>query len=988
MSRQALYILILQAISLQVLFAIPSRGQSIEKTIISINLKSATIVEVFSAIENKTNYTFVYHSKLREFDKRFDIEYEIISVAQVLRVVSAQSGIQFKQINNNITANTSKRESKSKKPNIQSQNIGFLKGVVKDAQNNTLTFASIHVDKSNLGTMSGDDGKFYLRLPEGKYKIITSYLGYTDNSMEVNIVKGKTNFIEVEMQENPAILDEVAVYGNLSRGQAKALTQQKNADNVKNVVSYEQFSKYPDRNAAEALQRIPGVALSRDQGEGEQVSVRGMSPRFNAIQVNGQRIPSPDPDNDRAVGLDLLQVDLMESIVINKTLTPDMDGDAIGGTINFNLKQAPEDNILNITAGGGINQQQSNFESWGKDLQSLAVVAGKRFFNDKLGIIAAGSYYRTNRGSLLNQYTYVDNTTEIEEKRNNDYDVKRTRYGLMISPDFRINENHSIKFVANYNVYDDDEIRRKVDYLVGDGEEERETRNRGEYQKHFLYQLVGNHEFKKFKLKYSFNYTKAEEKMPNRTYWRFARDLDYSGFNNEQLFNLSVTDNPGGDIPLVLNRLRFDNNITEDKDLSAKIDVSIPTRIFGIRSKFKTGGKIRFKDRISDQRRSNLTRLDRIENPVLSNGGEFAFEDIRQDDPIVSSLNLGEFSIDEDRGDGEDYTAEENVLATYAMLKLYFSPKFSAVTGLRFERTENIYSGIRADDFSRVNKFTFNNLLPSAQFKYSLKKNQLIRMGYSTGFTRPPFSALIPGPDGIDRDERRIFRKNPEIGPSRANNIDIMFEKYAKNLGLFSVGVFGKFINNQILRERTTEVINDTLFTVTRSVNGETARTIGIEASLVHKFINDGIPLIKWFGINTNYTFTDTEQTIYFEDENEEIATRNVPFRSPKHTFNLGLFYENPNIGLTFTISGVYRSAILKDIGNDEFGDVYFGEQFHLDLSASQQIGKRLSAFIQLNNLTDQDETEHFSDPTESFSRIHQTEGYGFWGSFGIKFEL
>ncbi|MEM8765553.1 MAG: TonB-dependent receptor [Bacteroidota bacterium] len=955
--------------------------QTVLDTKVSVIVEDEPLEVLLKRIEQVSEASFVYSKSIIPLDRKVNKTYENRTIRFIL------SDALPKSISYGIAKNKVILKKRSKKATPPCQGYGTVSGTVVDGRGNFLSFATIMVDGTRNGTTSEVDGRFSLRLPAGEQTLRAKYIGYQDTEIAVNVRVNENTELSIVLQENVAELQGVEVYGTLTRGQAKALNQQKNAENIKNVVSYEQFSKYPDRNAAEALQRIPGIALSRDQGEGELVSIRGLSPRFNAIQVNGTRIPSPDPDTDRAVGLDLLQADLMESIVVNKTLTPDMDGDAIGGTVNFNLKQAPDKPILNVAASGGFNQQQSEFEDLGQDLQAFSVVLGRRFFNEKLGFIGAGSYYRTNRGSLLNQFIYTeDDNVIIEEKRNNDYDVRRVRYGVMFSPDVRFDEKNSLKFLINYNIYDDDEIRRRVDYLVGDGEEEREIRNRGEYQKHILYQLSGRNELSFMDISYNFGYTKAEEEMPFRTYWRFGRDVDYSSFSNQELTDLGVSDDADPNSQLFLNRVRFDDNITEDENYEGQLDVRVPFKMFGMESRLKFGGKFRNKERLSDQVRSQ-SNVDEGTNPIPLDGGTFILEDVRANDPQVAALNLEDFVLDEDRGDGQDFIAEEDIQAAYIKLTTNFTEKLSFVTGVRYERTSNTYTAIRADDFNTVNEFSYSNLLPSAQFKYNFTDNTLMRVAYSSGFTRPPFSALIPGPDGIDFDNRTITRRNPELEPSRVNNFDVMFETYSTNLGVFSLGVFGKFVNNQIQTQRTFEDFEGEQFTVFQSINGEDAQAVGVEVSLVHKFLDDGIPFLKWFGVSTNYTYAYTEQRISTTD-GDEVVTRTLPFESPRHIFNLGLFYENPKMGLTFTASGVFRDAILIGLGDNELTDFYFGREFHLDISASQKITKNLSAFLQLNNLTDQEEREFFGDPGEDFSRIHQTEGYGFWGSLGLRYQL
>ena len=155
----------------------------------------------------------------------------------------------------------------------------------------------------------------------------------------------------------------------------------------------------------------------------------------------------------------------------------------------------------------------------------------------------------------------------------------------------------------------------------------------------------------------------------------------------------------------------------------------------------KVGGKFRNKDRISDQVRSQLN-VDEAVNPVPLEGGDFRFVDVRANDSeAVAVGGLDEFQLDADRGDGEDYRAEEDIQAAYVKLTTDITEKLSLVTGVRYERTSNTYTAIRADNFDRVNEFAYENFLPSAQAKYNFNDNTLLRLAYSTGFTRPRPSA-------------------------------------------------------------------------------------------------------------------------------------------------------------------------------------------------------------------------------------------------------
>jgi hypothetical protein len=323
-------------------------------------------------------------------------------------------------------------------PNTYAQSNGKITGKVIEATSGTPLIGCNVIVSPSLGASTDIQGNYTISgVPPGNYQIRASYLGYEEEVLEVTVQANQITVVDFSLKESSKELSGVVVYGQLTRGQAKALNEQKNAPNIKNIVSSDQFQLFPDRNAAETVSRIPGISITYDQGEGEMVQIRGIGPQYNSLTVNGQRIPAPDPDAGRAVGLDMLSQDLMENIVVTKALTPDIDGDAIGGNINFQMKQAPDEGVLAVSVGAGYNAQHSYFEDYGKDIVNLSGYARQRFFDKKLGILVGASYYKTNRGSLLKELEYDDIMTgHIFAQHSNDYDVLRERSGFNLNTEF------------------------------------------------------------------------------------------------------------------------------------------------------------------------------------------------------------------------------------------------------------------------------------------------------------------------------------------------------------------------------------------------------------------------------------------------------------------------------------------------------------------------------------------------------------------------
>lgn len=173
--------------------------------------------------------------------------------------------------------------------------------------------------------------------------------------MEIAVPDEEVNQ-DVQLQATYLELGEVVVEG-LRQGQVKALNQQKTAPNIINVVAREQMERFADLNTAEVLQRIPSVSISRDQGEGRFVLLRGTEARLTAVSVNGQRIASPE-SKDRFVTLDVISANQLASIEVTKAITPDMDGDAIGGSVNMVTRSAfdYDKRVLKVSGGSGYSQ--------------------------------------------------------------------------------------------------------------------------------------------------------------------------------------------------------------------------------------------------------------------------------------------------------------------------------------------------------------------------------------------------------------------------------------------------------------------------------------------------------------------------------------------------------------------------------------------------------------------------------------------------------
>ncbi len=275
---------------------------------------------------------------------------------------------------------------------VFSQKTGIVRGRIVDQDNLTLPGATIQIESLKKGTVTDNFGFFILlEIPEGEYEIEVSYIGYLSEKITVKVEAGQTAVQNIVLMPGIEQLMEVVVTGQL-QGQSKALNTQMSKSNITNIISSDQVGRFPDANIGDALKRIPGINVQYDQGEARFGNIRGTAPQYNSVMVNGERIPSAEAE-DRTVQLDLVPADMIQSIEVNKAVTPDMDADAIGGSVNLVTRSAPYDRRFSTTLGSGYNMIAN------KPMLTGSLVYGDRFANNKLGLIVGASYHNHQLGS-------------------------------------------------------------------------------------------------------------------------------------------------------------------------------------------------------------------------------------------------------------------------------------------------------------------------------------------------------------------------------------------------------------------------------------------------------------------------------------------------------------------------------------------------------------------------------------------------------------
>jgi len=273
-----------------------------------------------------------------------------------------------------------------------------IKGKVSDANSGeALLGANVVLIGTSIGAATDANGNYtILNVPSGTYKLRASYLGYKSKEVSVTI-KENTHLVQNFKLEPVGVESKTVVVTAQASGQNQAINQQLSSNKIVNVVSAAKLQELPDANAAESLGRLPGVSVLRSGGEANEVVIRGMAPKFNRILVNGVQLTSSNPNNE-SVDLSMISSNMLESMEVIKTVTPDMNADVIGGVVNLELREArikkPGVPVLSFVVQGGYNGLSNAYNKYNnyKYVGSLE----DRFLDNKLGIFVQADVERKN----------------------------------------------------------------------------------------------------------------------------------------------------------------------------------------------------------------------------------------------------------------------------------------------------------------------------------------------------------------------------------------------------------------------------------------------------------------------------------------------------------------------------------------------------------------------------------------------------------------
>jgi TonB-dependent receptor len=769
---------------------------------------------------------------------------------------------------------------------------------------------------------------------------------------------------------------------------------------VVDVRSEQEIRSLPDVNAAEALQRLPGVSLETDSGEGRFVNIRGMDADLNGTTYDGVRLTASNPASpqggSRAIAFDAFPSGILGGIEVVKSLSPDMDAEGLGGVVNIVPRSLPANRrtLVQGSIGGGVETLRNNGRYMGditlgrgfggttaSGQSRVEVILSYAYDEDKRGIDDVEADY-INDPSVAPAGTSAYLTSKLyDDLQPRWYEYHRTRQGAAGSLAFRPDDNSSVfvralhagyveyahKHEFKINGLADDilTVDNGTGNVTGDAVSPREDAiSTKERLGNNLFEVGGNTLLGNIKVDARGSYTRGFDTFPysESATWTTPGlvTLTYNNTANYNVPTFRSADGTNLQDPAIYTKFRSSSNSpshSADKEWAGVFNVAAPVGPNGSDGEIKFGGSIRSRNRIAHAYKASLI------NPGTSYasfaaGTENIFYngayDIGPRPDFSKILTIAQGPLSEDLAGFEN--DDEDVYAGYAQYSGTFGA-LSLVGGLRVEATNATYrANVANDDGSFTpnrDKRKYTNVFSDLSLRYAAGKNVVLRAAYTTAIGRPGFNQVTAA-QSIDLTNFVISQGNPKLKPMIGRNFDLSAEYYTPGGGLISAGLFYKAFSNYIIGTVQKDVPDPrcvdpaTGLATTCEIDSfqdiGSAHAEGLEVNVHQPFYF--LPgALNGFGFEGNVTFVHSSGRVH---QNDTSRSR-LPQTSPL-SFNAGLFYEKGPISAR--LAGSYVSKNLWAVGGDSSTDLYSRPRFRLDVSASYAINKHFEIFAEGKNLT------------------------------------
>lgn len=880
---------------------------------------------------------------------------------------------------------------------------GSVSGIVKDSAGAALAGAQIVLQPSRATVVSDAQGRYSLpNLQPGSYTITISYIGFKNQVQTITVSAGQPTPLDVTLSVGSAN-QQVEVMGNLE-GDAAAINEQRTSENILDVQTDAEIMALPNQNIADAVGRMPGVTLQRNEGEGQYVQIRGTEPRLSNTTIDGVIVPGPDPQV-RQVDLDTIPAYLVGSVAINKTLSASQDGDAIGGSVDLRIKQATSSTPTLMAEFTDGYTPIAN----GRKAFQIDSSAGLRFghndgYGKKFGLMMGYSY--DYNGRAIDDIEPVPNFDGPNDSFTYDniyiqqYLYDRTRYGFAGSLDYKLNANSDLFVHGLFSNFRDYGQKYAYQLALDDNPKFKTSIRRPNLQIADL-AIGGNHLFNHSYLRYQIAAAHSRfggaagnpgAAFKVKKHSTVGDDCDYVAGPSQ--YRPQYTCDVAGNSVLDASRYFID---TIDLTFGQATQLNLQANgAFGLNyhlakysSTFELGGQFRNEHKGQD---AYSPEYDSNDAPAMTNylssfvnnhfyGGSYRLGPVTSFDLITGDLaaNPGSYTLDEGttrlQSDASNYNLQERVSAGYIMNTIQFG-RFHLQTGLRIEATNTSDTGylvVNDADGNYVSTTpqsgsgSYINPLPSVQLRYRIDGDSDIRAVYGRGISRPDPYQLVPYiTQDQSTDPYTINVGNPSLVAEHANDYDILYERFLPSVGMLEAGYFYKQITKPIFYTDSFVPATGSPLSqayagdhLLQEINGDHAHVQGIElAYQQHLRFLPGV--LKGARINANFTYTSSKNYNLPNRTDNPVLVGQAPY-----SWNIGPAYATKRALVTFGIShngaNIYAYQY-QDSGPDAtpfgvtgpFGDNYFYSHTQVDAKASYYIGKGFTAMAIGQNMNNE----------------------------------
>ena len=784
---------------------------------------------------------------------------------------------------------------------------GALNGIVKDASGAVLQGAKIVLQPTGTSSATDAQGSFVIRdLKPGTYTATISYVGFAPFTSTIQVGTNQPSILNATLSVG-ANAQHVDVNANLI-GDAAAINETRTSENILNVETDVEIQSLPNANVADALGRLPGVSLQRNEGEGQYVQIRGTEPRLSNTTIDGVIVPGPDPQV-RQVDLDTIPAGLVGSVAINKTLSANQDGDAIGGSVDLRIKQATSDSPTIAVTGMFGHTPIAN----GRQVGSIDSSAGFRFGpradggSKKFGL-ELGYSYDDNQRAIDD----VEPSPDLDANGNKTFDAlylqqylyDRTRYGFAGSLDYQPSEGSDLYAHGLFSNFRD--YGQKFAYELENGSKSKyHTSVRRPNLQVADVSLGGNHllgnSFLKYQVAVAHSRFGGAAGNPGAAFKGTSAtdDCAYNPAMPGTEFRPQLSCSALGDPAVTLANYKMQTiDLTSGQatqlNLQANGTYGRTYHLGTHASTFELGAQIRNEhkgqDAYSPEYDPNGTILASSYQSNFTNphfyGGSYPMTQVTSFEAITADLanNPANFTLDpnasHEQSDPANYNLQERVTAGYIMNTIQFGSKLHLQTGLRIEATSTSNTGYlvttNADGTwggttPQHGSDSYIDPLPSIQLRYNIDSNSDIRAVYGRGISRPDPYQLVPyvvyTVQGAPGGNNLVQLGNTSLVAEHANDYDVLYEKYLPNVGMLEGGYFFKQITKPIYLEQYVVPATGSPLSsnpnyvgalAQQEVNGDHAYVQGLEIAYQQhlKFLPGHLGNAR---LNANFTYTDSK---------------------------------------------------------------------------------------------------------------------------------